>query len=277
MEQPLSTTTQYLGECGEDPTCPFWASGNYVGPYWSNGRVQESVEWGDKAPIHALDELARQHDAAYAHYKDAKHREAADMIFAEEAKKLKQKYGSKWASDPQVAARIVEYGNHTKSQIKKLVGVAASGPFMIPKLAYHAISNMIDNQKRINGTYLKKEVGDVNAFFKTDPRKMGGVVSAPKGEPVPAGPGKPKVEPEKPNRGELPKKAETPAPKTGPTAAQIHHEELIASQRNRFINYKKLHEASQRKGPPGRLKKKGIDKRKLGYTTAFKVQPVRDY
>jgi hypothetical protein len=164
--------TEYLGQEGEDPTSPFWASGNYVGPYWSDGKVQQSVEWGDKPALHELDALARQHDAAYAHYKDERHREAADAIFAAEAKKLKQKYGPKLADDPQFAAAMVEYGNHTIRQIKKLVGsgifVPGLGPLAIAKYGYDHVKEFTS---RIKGTYLKNEELDVRRFQETDPRK----------------------------------------------------------------------------------------------------------
>jgi hypothetical protein len=59
METPTPTTTKYLGKEGEDPTAPFWASGNYIGPYWSDGKLQESVEWGDRPVLNELDEIAR--------------------------------------------------------------------------------------------------------------------------------------------------------------------------------------------------------------------------
>ncbi len=168
METPLPATTQYLGKEGEDPSNPFWTSGNYVGPYWSDGKVQESVEWGDSPALHALDDLARQHDAAYARYKDDKHREAADMIFAQEAKKLKEKYGSKWADDPRIAARLVEYGNFTARTVKKLVRAA---PYGLPGLLAYQVGNMVDNYKRIKGTYLKNEQSELKKFYETDPHR----------------------------------------------------------------------------------------------------------
>lgn len=169
MNTPQPTTTKYQGLEGEDPTAPFWASGNYVGPYWSDGKVQTSVEWGDKQPVNELDALARQHDAAYAHFKDSAHREAADAIFAEEARKLKQKYGKKLADNPKFAAAMVEYGNHTVRQAKKL---ASSGMF-VPGLAPLAVMKYgYDHVKeftaRIKGTHLKNEKLDVRDFYGKD-------------------------------------------------------------------------------------------------------------
>ena len=93
MSQLLQASLQphdYQGTPGEDPTSLPWTHGNYVGPYWSDGKLQSSVEWGTANPIDELDNLARQHDAAYAHWTDRAHREAADKLFADEAQKLKK-------------------------------------------------------------------------------------------------------------------------------------------------------------------------------------------
>lgn len=271
MNTPLQTETKYQGLLGEDPTAPPWASGNYVGPYWSDGRLTESVEWGDKPALNALDELARRHDAAYAHYKDEKHREAADMLFAEEAKKLKQKYGSKWAEDPQIAARLVEYGNHTTRQIKSLAKIGVLGPAALPWLIYKQASNMIDNHKRIKGTYLTKEVGDIRRFYETDPKK--GLVQetsatvAQKKRPGWAGPTVDLVpRSDKSLVGEVPRsvKSATPA-KAGPTATLIHNAELIEGQRRRFANYQALHDAAHKQPARKILKNKKRVGNAFGY------------
>jgi len=277
MNTPLPTTTKYLGQEGEDPTSPFWASGNYVGPYWSDGTVQESVEWGDKPALHALDELARKHDAAYAHYKDEKHREAADMLFAEEAKKLKQKYGSKWADDPQIAARLVEYGNHTTRQIKNLAKIGVLGPAAIPWLIYKQASNMIDNHKRIKGTYLTKEVGDIRRFYETDPKRVvqktvatesnkkrpgwtGPTVdSVPRSNTLQAGEDSRSVKPATP----------ATTTKAGPTSTLIHNAELIEGQRRRFSNYQALKQAAH-KQPARKILK---NKKRVGTTFGY-VHPT---
>jgi len=249
MNAPLPSTTKYQGQEGEDPTSPFWASGNYVGPYWSDGKLQESVEWGDKPALNALDELARKHDAAYAHYKDEKHREAADMLFAEEAKKLKQKYGSKWAEDPQIAARFVEYGNHTTRQIKDLLKIGGLGPAALPWLIYKQASNMVDNYKRIKGTYLSKEVGDIRRFYETDPRRNQQSSIATEVSKKPSGWTGPTVDlvarghswrTEEASRSVKPA---TPA-RAGPTPTLISNANVIEGQRRRFANYKALHDAA---------------------------------
>nr|UHS71946.1 MAG: hypothetical protein 2 [Hubei sediment luteo-like virus 2] len=279
MNAPLPAETKYLGQPGEDPTSPFWASGNYVGPYWSDGKVQESVEWGDKPALHALDELARQHDAAYAHYKDEKHREAADMIFAEEAKKLKQKYGSKWADDPQIAARLVEYGNHTQRQVSKLAKIGVLGPAALPWLIYHQASNMIDNHKRIKGTYLTKEMGDVRKLYSTDPKKA--VLSGTTGrnEKPPGMPG-PTVDlvpgNSKESAGKASRSVKPDPPTKGPTAAPIHNAMLVEGQRRRFENYIALHKAAQRQPAKKTLINKKRVANKFGYVYPTEAVPFSE-
>jgi len=249
MNIPLPKETKYQGLEGEDPTNPPWTSGNYVGPYWSDGKLQESVEWGDKPALHALDELARQHDAAYAHYKDEKHREAADMIFAAEAKKLKQKYGSKWADDPQVAARLVEYGNHTARQISKLASIWKTGPFKLPGLIVHQVSNMIDNHKRMTGTYLTKEMGEIRKLYETDPQRQKVIdtvsTSSQRKKPGWTGPTVDLVpRNSKESAGKASQSVKPASPKTGPTSTPILHAMLIENQRRKFANYKALHDAA---------------------------------
>jgi len=273
MNTPLQTETKYLGNEGEDPTAPPWASGNYVGPYWSDGRLTESVEWGDKPALNALDELARRHDAAYAHYKDEKHREAADMLFAEEAKKLKQKYGSKWAEDPQIAARLVEYGNHTTRQIKSLAKIGVLGPAALPWLIYKQASNMIDNHKRMKGTYLTKEVGDIRRFYETDPKRAVQetvATAAPKKRPGWTGPTVdlvPRSNTLQAGEDSRSVKPATPATtsKAGPTATLIHNAELIEGQRRRFANYQALKDAAYKQPARKTLKNKKRVGNAIGY------------
>lgn len=146
-------------------------TGNYTGPHWSDGKFQESVEWGDANPQSELDYLSRQHDSAYAKFKDDKHREAADKIYHDQAMKLKERF-------PHLAANLVLYGNHTERQGKKLFGNAKTGAMLGGPLGalagaiYTAGGNIVDNMSRINGTYLKKEMSDVIKYFDTDPRKV---------------------------------------------------------------------------------------------------------
>ncbi len=53
---------------------------NYTGPYISNGKLQESVPFGDKTPKDELDALSRLHDSAYAKWDDRLHRSVADNL-----------------------------------------------------------------------------------------------------------------------------------------------------------------------------------------------------
>jgi len=170
---------------GEDPSAPPWGHGNYVGPYWSNGKVQESVEWGDKEPIDELDELARQHDAAYAHFKDRPRREAADLIFATEARKLNRKLGGTLTSDPRFAAAMVEYGNYAGRQAAKLATDVGTGFKMglgpLAGVLKFGVDNIREMNQRIHGTHLKKELETVRAFYNTDPRLIGKTSSTDSG------------------------------------------------------------------------------------------------
>jgi len=143
-------------------------TGEYTGPYWSNGEFQTSVEWGDKDPQSQLDWLSRQHDSAYAHYEDRRHREAADLLYMREAKKLVGQF-------PELAGNLVGYGNYTGRQIGKLfsdVGLATklTGTPLFGVLKF-GIDNIIDSGKRLNGTYLEDEMNDVREYYKTDPYK----------------------------------------------------------------------------------------------------------
>lgn len=248
---PTNKPTQYLGTEGEDPTSPFWGSGNYVGPYWSNGNVQSSVEWGDKSPVHQLDELARNHDAAYAHFADRKHRDAADEIFADGANKIKVKYGKKLADDPKFAAAAVQYGNYAGRQAAKLFGyTTSSGPLI--GLARFGVDNIIEMQKRISGTYLKSEKADVLKFYETDPYK-GRYTLARNTEPIrrvvvkPApteNPGKASgssKDGDSARKPEPTRKEATASTPEMPTREQI----IIENQRRRFKDYKALHDAAQ--------------------------------
>nr|UHS71989.1 MAG: hypothetical protein 2 [Luteoviridae sp.] len=166
MSQLLQASLQphdYQGTPGEDPTSLPWTHGNYVGPYWSDGKLQSSVEWGTANPVDELDNLARQHDAAYAHWSDRAHREAADKLFADEAQKLKKKYGSSFASDPRVAAHAVRYGNYAHRQVSQLSDdFAHYGPLGVIKFG---LNNLWNANKMLQGTYLKKERDDVSKFY----------------------------------------------------------------------------------------------------------------
>ena len=256
IKQPIDTTTQYQGTSGEDPTAPFWGHGNYVGPYWSDGKKQSSIEWGNKEPTDALDNLARNHDAAYAHYKDRPHREAADALFAEEARKLTQKYGKGWAADPKVAATLVQYGNYATRQAAKLGEYTKYGTSGIAGNLIGAgrfvVGNLLDAGKMVNGTYLKQERNDVLKFYGTDPKKQDRQPVATVLD-LTRGPKPKKVEQERRPEGTTPaswsiKKTPSVVPvsttvETKPAFIESKPQ-LIKDQPQRFRNYSALHTAA---------------------------------
>ncbi len=217
-------------------------TGNYTGPYWSNGKVQESVEWGDADPQSELDYLSRQHDSAYAKFKDEKHRAAADLIYNREAQKLKEKF-------PSLAGNLVLYGNYAARKAKETLSNARFG---VPGLVYTAAGNIVDSMKMINGTYLKKELADVSEYYTTDPhkkvRKPVGSAGELKGEPS-------KLLRQNAERNfvahqELARRDSVsrdnkvaPLPKVSSTDQR--KEDLIASQARRFENYANLKKAAE--------------------------------
>lgn len=137
-------------------------SGNYTGPYWSDGRLQESVEFGSSDPQSELDKLSRLHDTAYAHYTDRQHREAADEIYERDARVLAGKF-------PELAGKLVLYGNYGARQRAQLgADFATLGPLGLLKFAG---TNMWNANKMIHGTYLKNEKADIERLYGTDPRK----------------------------------------------------------------------------------------------------------
>lgn len=144
--------------------------GNYIGPHWSNGKFQESVEWGDKDPRDELDLLAYYHDSAYARYKDELHRAAADRIFAEGAHNV----GTTMAA---VAAELVSKGNMTTNAAKRLIsnvttGASTFGPLgAVAGLAVTAVQNVVKANDRLPGGKFDAAVKEVQDYYKTDPHK----------------------------------------------------------------------------------------------------------
>lgn len=141
-------------------------AGNYTGPYWSNGKLQTSVEFGDVEPQSALDQISRMHDTAYAHYPDRAHREAADEIYNRDAKALAGRF-------PELAGSIVLYGNYASRQAQQLardVGFSAlPGIGTLFGLGKFAVTNFINHNKMLNGTYLKKEKEEIEKLYSNDP------------------------------------------------------------------------------------------------------------
>lgn len=98
----LSENTSNTGVSGYGPEHMLGV--RYTGPGVSNGKFQNSVEFGDRTPLDTLDFYSRMHDSAYAKYKDKWHRRAADQLYYDQAMKLRQAF-------PWVAANAVWHGN----------------------------------------------------------------------------------------------------------------------------------------------------------------------
>ncbi len=142
--------------------------GNYTGPNWSDGKFQSSVEWGASDPESELDFLSRQHDSAYKRFNDdPKMLEAADIIYNENAQRLVGEF-------PHLAGHLVNYVNYGHRNLAKMLkDVAAANVFLpgvgsLVGLAKFSIGGMIDNMKRIDGTYLNKEKDAIRAYYATD-------------------------------------------------------------------------------------------------------------
>lgn len=141
---------------------------NYTGPYWSDGKFQESVEFGASAPLSDLDRASRLHDSAYARYKDEKYRIAADIIYQDTLKTIDS-----------ASARLIRglpvYGNYTKNRAMEYGEALASGmkfgglPGAVGSLAVASIKNLFkQNDLLLNLDKYKKEVRD---YYATDPLK----------------------------------------------------------------------------------------------------------
>lgn len=234
--------------------------GNYVGPYWSDGRVQPSVEWGESEPKHELDALARQHDSAYAKWQDREHREAADRIFADEARKLVGKF-------PNLAANLVQYGNYGMRQGSELASASRYG---LPGILYFAGKNILKSHQMLTGSYLKKETQDVKEYYSTDPKLRREPPVQPRSQPkvfppvVGASSGSNSRSADSGNAGnklpDLPSVSTRPSKKmtiaeavytaAKPARPQPSKEEelraevLLASQKGRFKNYQQLRQAA---------------------------------
>jgi hypothetical protein len=83
---------------------------NYTGPGVSDGKFQESVEFGTARPLDTLDFYSRMHDTVYKRYHDIWHRRAADKLYHDQAMKLKKAF-------PWIAGTAVWYGNRLLSGV----------------------------------------------------------------------------------------------------------------------------------------------------------------
>ncbi len=270
-------------------------AGNYTGPYWSDGKFQESVEFGELDPASELDYQSYLHDTAYAHYKDSAHREAADQLYNARAKELVGKH-------PELAGRLVEYGNMVGRQTSKFKdrlgkGFATAGPFgALAGAIYFQAENMIESNKRMKGTYLKKELAELEKLYEQDPKKQWAENKGykwrsqsekPRAERAPTNAGQTTTEhtPTAKVKNSEPSKvtkAETTAKVNKPgfldritkaasqlvaernqksQSARVHPEKkdpeaLIESQRKRLVNYRALHAAAVSPSPGAQKKKK---------------------
>jgi len=134
-------------------------SDGYTGPYISNNKFQTSVEFGEHEAANELAYLSRMHDTAYAHWEDRKHREAADRLYNERAQQIVGRF-------PHLAGNAVMYGNYAKRQFEDAATYATFG---LPGLVYWGAVNMYNENKMLNGTYLKKERDAVLQLYSRDP------------------------------------------------------------------------------------------------------------
>jgi len=172
-----SAPTPYIGDTSdgvvpvegvEDTQDAVWKGimpDNYTGPNWSNGKVQESVKFGDAVPLNYGDSQSRLHDSAYAQFKDKWHREAADMIYRDRLKGQRGFY--------RAVAQAPLYGNYAKNQAKSLGtsvynGFKYFGPVgAIGGAIVHELQYIKDMQHRLGG--LAKERKAVLDFYAQDP------------------------------------------------------------------------------------------------------------
>jgi len=145
------------------------ALGNYIGPGWSNGELQESVEWGGRDPIDRLDLAAYYHDSAYAKYKDARHRAAADRRFYADTKDIEGPLA-------EAARNAVLYGNHTGRRASDLVKNAQAGaaiggiPGALAGVVYSGLKGGYELARGLHGGW-EQDDKDIDEYFKTDPHK----------------------------------------------------------------------------------------------------------
>jgi len=137
---------------------------NYLGPYVSGGKFQESVADSDVVPVDKLDANARVHDRAYNRYKDYGHRVAADMLFSENA-------GD--SSIDKIASNAVTYGNQVgRSASNVFGGLLGKTPlFALANATYGAVKNQYELYDYIsNQEQYRKDIEklyDEDTFWKT--------------------------------------------------------------------------------------------------------------
>lgn len=141
---------------------------NFTGPYWSDGKLQESVEFGATTPLNDLDIASRLHDSAYAHYEaGTQQRRAADYLYYEEVQNL--------GGLGQFAGTAVLYGNQVTNALGELASDASTGFKFggllggLVGLIYGGVKNelnLIDWMDNKN-----KYLEEVRSYYDTDPYK----------------------------------------------------------------------------------------------------------
>jgi len=144
-------------------------SDNYTGPYYSDGKYQESVPFGDAPADTPLAQQSRLHDTAYYYYKDDLHRKAADEIYYNNLKDI---------DDPAtvVARNAVRHGNVAVDAGSRLahnvaVGTNLLGPLgAIGGLVYTGLQNIHKASQMLPGGAYDKAKSDVLSLYATDPK-----------------------------------------------------------------------------------------------------------
>lgn len=141
---------------------------NYTGPYWSDGKLQESVAFGSSKPLSDLDRASRLHDSAYARFKDERHRLAADSIYQESLRRID-------GTTAKLLAGVPLYGNYTKNRVVGYGEAMASGlkfgglPGAFGGLLVHGVKSMYQlHDQMLNGEKYKRAVRE---YYATDPLK----------------------------------------------------------------------------------------------------------
>lgn len=133
---------------------------NYTGPYWSNGKFQTSVEFGEAPTFDEVDAASRLHDSAYAKYQDQEHRRAADRIYYDTLKKID-------TYEAELARNAVLYGNFTMDSATNLLNIA--NPFGLVGILKGAVKNALWLNDEITGEH-KKYQKEVSDYYLTDPK-----------------------------------------------------------------------------------------------------------
>lgn len=149
--------------------------GNYTGPYISDGKFQESVEWGDAPTLNPMDEASRRHDSAYAKWSDIKHRKAADIIYKREMDTITKNQQGLTGLEG-LAGTAVLYGNEALRQggdIQPYLTYTPGG--MLAGLLVHEAKWLYGMNKDLNDmhkrrTYLHAEQAEVEKYYKQDPK-----------------------------------------------------------------------------------------------------------